>query len=132
MEREASRNEALGIAWWNGLLKADRAYWLREAQSAVPADAWAEFQRRRGMAWFAIRFTTPEDAQAGWHRCATFEDEAAARRAYELVVDSDIAEGASEGWRWRLVQERRDEIMNILIDKCLTSGGLVDAPADEA
>lgn len=34
----------LGMAWYNGLTKAERALWHRVAGSAVPADAWATFQ----------------------------------------------------------------------------------------
>ena len=30
-----------GIAWFNGLSPAERRYWLEEANSAVPADAWS-------------------------------------------------------------------------------------------
>ena len=33
-----------GIAWYNGLSKAERALWHRVADSAVPADAWRAFQ----------------------------------------------------------------------------------------
>ena len=33
-----------GIAWYNGLSKAERALWHRVAGSAVPADAWRAFQ----------------------------------------------------------------------------------------
>ena len=40
-----SRVEArLGMAWWNGLTRAERAYWLDVAGSTVPADAWRAFQ----------------------------------------------------------------------------------------
>lgn len=38
-------DEAAGIAWWNALAEADRAFWLRAAMSAVPADAWAYYKR---------------------------------------------------------------------------------------
>jgi hypothetical protein len=34
----------MGIAWYNGLSKAERALWHRVAGSAVPADAWRAFQ----------------------------------------------------------------------------------------
>ena len=38
-------DEAKGIAWWNALSEEDRAFWLRAAISAVPADAWAYYKR---------------------------------------------------------------------------------------
>ena len=36
----------MGIAWYNRISKAERLHWHRVAGSAVPADAWATFQRR--------------------------------------------------------------------------------------
>jgi hypothetical protein len=41
----ATADERTGIAWWNSLGKAARLYWLRQAGSAVPADAWSEYKR---------------------------------------------------------------------------------------
>ena len=37
----------MGIAWYNGLSKAERLHWHRVAASAVPADAWRAFQAGR-------------------------------------------------------------------------------------
>jgi hypothetical protein len=34
-----------GTAWFNGLSRFDRAFWLGAANSAVPADAWAAYKR---------------------------------------------------------------------------------------
>ena len=34
----------MGMRWYNGLSKAERALWHRVAGSAVPADAWRAFQ----------------------------------------------------------------------------------------
>lgn len=48
MEREPTKDEAAGMAWWNGLNESERAYWLRETGTAVVADAWAEWKRRKG------------------------------------------------------------------------------------
>jgi len=36
-----------GIVWWNSLSEVDRAFWLRMAFSAVPADAWALYKKNR-------------------------------------------------------------------------------------
>lgn len=33
-----------GMKWWNGLTEADRAFWLRAALTAVPAEAWAYYK----------------------------------------------------------------------------------------
>jgi inorganic triphosphatase YgiF len=33
------------MAWFNRLSRFQRAYWLAEANSYVPADAWAAFKR---------------------------------------------------------------------------------------
>ena len=54
---EQYRDAEIGMAWWNGLTKAERAHWLDRAwKRAAPqytldsmpsaADAWAEFQRQ--------------------------------------------------------------------------------------
>lgn len=47
IEPQAQRNVAdalMGVAWFNGLSRAERAYWLELAGSARPADAWRAFQ----------------------------------------------------------------------------------------
>lgn len=40
----ATRDDALGMAWWNGLSEQCRLHWLLRAGSDVPADAWAIFK----------------------------------------------------------------------------------------
>ncbi len=37
-------DEALGVAWFNGLSEYQRCLWLTRAGSSVPADAWAIFK----------------------------------------------------------------------------------------
>lgn len=37
-------DEQAGIDWWNGLSEADRASWLKAANTAIPAEAWAHFK----------------------------------------------------------------------------------------
>ncbi len=44
VRRLIPQDAELGITWYNGLSKAERALWHRVAGSAVPADAWAAFQ----------------------------------------------------------------------------------------
>jgi uncharacterized protein YegP (UPF0339 family) len=44
MQAEQARSEQ-GVVWWNALSEEERAFWLRAAMSAVPADAWAYYQR---------------------------------------------------------------------------------------
>jgi len=39
------KDEKAGIDWWNALSIEDRAFWLRAALSAVPAEAWAYYKR---------------------------------------------------------------------------------------
>jgi hypothetical protein len=41
-----TEDERAGMAWWNALTAAERAYWLREAKTAIVAEAWAEYKRR--------------------------------------------------------------------------------------
>jgi hypothetical protein len=41
-----TRDERNGMAWWNALPQEERAYWLRDARTAIAAEAWAEFKRR--------------------------------------------------------------------------------------
>jgi hypothetical protein len=44
MMREPSADETAGIAWWNALTEEQRAHWLREAKTAIVAEAWAYYQ----------------------------------------------------------------------------------------
>jgi hypothetical protein len=46
-DREPTTTERIGVAWWNGLSEWARGEWLRRAGSAVPADAWAAFQKHQ-------------------------------------------------------------------------------------
>lgn len=41
---EQRRDAEFGMAWWNNLTEPERSKWLARADSAVPADAWAEFK----------------------------------------------------------------------------------------
>ena len=43
----ASADATRGIAWYNGLSRAERGYWLDAAGSAVPADAWRAYKAAR-------------------------------------------------------------------------------------
>lgn len=43
-DREPTADEALGMAWWNGLTEVKRACWLQRAGTSVVADAWAFFK----------------------------------------------------------------------------------------
>jgi hypothetical protein len=43
-EREPTNDEAMGMAWWNGLTESERAHWMKSAGTAVVADAWAAFK----------------------------------------------------------------------------------------
>ena len=54
-----TRDERDGMAWWNALTKDRRAYWLREASTAIVAEAWAEFKRRRNASSEKTHFSTP-------------------------------------------------------------------------
>jgi hypothetical protein len=46
MSREAaSVEETVGVEWWNAMSEDQRAYWLREANTAIVAEAWAYYQR---------------------------------------------------------------------------------------
>lgn len=44
-ERLPPAAETTGIAWWNRLSEAQRAYWLRVAGSARPVDAYRAYNR---------------------------------------------------------------------------------------
>jgi len=45
-QRSPTPDEAAGMAWWNILKPAARAYWLTKAGAACSvADAWAAFKR---------------------------------------------------------------------------------------
>lgn len=43
---EQADDEA-GMHWWNALRHAERRYWLAQAASARPADAWRAYLHRR-------------------------------------------------------------------------------------
>ena len=36
----------LRMTWWNGLTRREQAWWLQQAGSDVPADAWEAFKAR--------------------------------------------------------------------------------------
>ena len=40
-----SPEEQRGMNWWNQLTEDARAHWLQIAGSAIPAEAWAAYQR---------------------------------------------------------------------------------------
>lgn len=42
--REATADEAMGMAWWNSLSEESRMKWARKAGTGVVADAWAAFK----------------------------------------------------------------------------------------
>ena len=43
--RSPTVSEQVGMAWWNRLSEAERAYWLRVANSARPVDAYRAYSR---------------------------------------------------------------------------------------
>lgn len=43
-QREPTPDEAMGMAWWNSLSERQRLFWLDQAGTAVPADAYAAFK----------------------------------------------------------------------------------------
>ncbi|MHB1816308.1 MAG: hypothetical protein ACYCUE_15980 [Steroidobacteraceae bacterium] len=43
-ERRNVADALVGMAWFNGLSRVERTYWLDVAGSACPAAAWAAFQ----------------------------------------------------------------------------------------
>lgn len=45
MNTEPTDDEQAGIEWWNRQRERERRYWLKVANSARPADAWAAFKR---------------------------------------------------------------------------------------
>ena len=46
VNREPTADELAGIEWWSSISEPRRADWLQMAESAKPADAWAEYKRR--------------------------------------------------------------------------------------
>jgi hypothetical protein len=46
VSREPSTDELASVEWWNSLSAPRQADWLRLADSAKPAEAWAEYKRR--------------------------------------------------------------------------------------
>ena len=47
-EPHGEADDVTGMHWWNALTEAERAYWLRRADSAKPVDAWEAFKREGG------------------------------------------------------------------------------------
>ena len=43
-ERPPTTDEAAGMVWWNSQTELVRAFWLRLANSARAADAWAAYR----------------------------------------------------------------------------------------
>jgi hypothetical protein len=46
-DRQPTADEQAGMAWWNSLTEAERAYWLHRADTATPAEAWDAFKQLR-------------------------------------------------------------------------------------
>ena len=46
VNREPTADELAGIEWWHSISEHRQADWLQMAESAKPADAWAEYKRR--------------------------------------------------------------------------------------
>lgn len=44
LKRNPTPTEQAGMTWWNGLNERGRAYWLKRAGTAIPAEAWACYQ----------------------------------------------------------------------------------------
>lgn len=40
-----SSDDFRGMAWWNGLTRSERSFWLALAGSARPVDAWHRFKQ---------------------------------------------------------------------------------------
>jgi hypothetical protein len=53
-------DEAIGIAWWNSLIKAGRTLWVYVAGSAVPADAWRAYRHSSEMSRGWTSASSPE------------------------------------------------------------------------
>lgn len=47
-ERDATADDQVGMIWWNALTEAERAYWLKRAESARAVDAWRAYKREVG------------------------------------------------------------------------------------
>lgn len=45
--QERPGDALVGMSWYNGLTRQERAEWHRKARSAVPADAWRAFKAER-------------------------------------------------------------------------------------
>ncbi len=45
---DALEDDQAGIDWWNSCSEADRAFWLRAALTAVPAQAWKHYKGCKG------------------------------------------------------------------------------------
>jgi hypothetical protein len=47
-QRQPTTDEAMGIAWWNGVTDQERARWMQAAgNTGVAADAWTAFKEGR-------------------------------------------------------------------------------------
>src|SRR5664279_3219081 len=46
----ASADETAGMEWWNAMSEDQRAYWFREANTAIVAEAWA---------YYCLLYTSP-------------------------------------------------------------------------
>lgn len=48
LDRPPTADETMGMAWWNILKPAERAYWLTKAGPVCSvADAWVAFKRHQ-------------------------------------------------------------------------------------
>jgi len=44
--RKPTQDELDGMTWFNSLSEQERAYWLAQADTAIAAQAWAQFKKK--------------------------------------------------------------------------------------
>lgn len=60
LSREPTADELAGLEWWHSLSEPRRSDWLQLADSTRPAEAWAEYKRRRMRGYARLRAEAKE------------------------------------------------------------------------
>lgn len=81
---------------------------------------------------FSICFRMEGQMEGVWHGMGEHASLDEACAAFDTLIASDRAEGATPGARWRMTHLRGHEILSVIEDMTLTRDGLVTTPNEGA
>ena len=94
-ESTTTQDEQAGIDWFNALAELERAKWLQEAGSAVPADAWQAFKLYQAKYRYEID-PRPVELGGGWRLRLLEDDEEMGGGVFPPLDDFEDAQEADK------------------------------------